>query len=73
MIEAKDILLFFGSIISLLLVGLSVIVWYWAQRVDKRFFYLERDQDKNRIDIELIKQNCRNRRKNDTGKNICTI
>ncbi len=66
MIEMAQLLLFFGSIISLLLIALTTIIWYWAVKVDKRFFYVERDLHRDRIDIEKMKQNCRNRRESDT-------
>ncbi len=67
MIEARDVILFFGSIISLLLLALSCIVWYWANRVDSRFTHLEEQQKEDRVDIELIKQNCFLKRKTDMG------
>lgn len=73
MITTHDLLVSFGTIISFLLVALVTVVWYWAQRVDSKIERVETAQEKNTLEIELIKQNCRNRRKEDTGLNQCTI
>ena len=65
MIEAKDLLILFGSLISLLLLTLIGVVGYWGSQTDRRIDNVEKDQQEDRLQIELIKERCRFRRSTD--------